>query len=237
MQDKVTRTNRPNVPVTPFARRFIRMALGFGVGVGIGLAPFLGTIGVPGFAALISLFPETLKFFLIPSSAFLMGVIAVGAQFYSTGKPIGHVNLGKLMRRCALLTGGGLLVLVVAYFILVARVSFTESLVIPFVVGLDRDEACECSPSISDSQCIIEISANPGSIETCWGSRQIRLGELTLSLLYLGVTGAFGFLIGLVLLQEQAKTEGARRQARHKRYKRTKKAKQTTNLPEVGPRK
>src|SRR4051812_25046827 len=80
---KMTREQQTFSPPTPLAKRFVRSVLGFGVGVGLGLAPFLGKLGVPGFSALLSLFPEALSAFLIPVSAFLMGMLAAVTQFYS----------------------------------------------------------------------------------------------------------------------------------------------------------
>src|SRR3954462_36217 len=64
-------------------RSFVRKVVGFGVGVGIGCAPLLGKLHVPGFEAMLTLFPAGLQATLIPFSGFVMGCVSVVVQFYS----------------------------------------------------------------------------------------------------------------------------------------------------------
>lgn len=200
---------REVAPATPLARRFVRMVLGFGVGIGLGLAPFLGSIDIPGFSALLSLFPATLKSVLIPLSALLMGTIAAGIQFYA-GNRIKPAKLENLAKRTLVFIGVALFCLLFAYFLLIERVHFNENVAGSFVIGFERTAVCGCDDAMSDAQCIMEISANPNSIETCWGRKQIRLSEFLLSCIYLSTTGAFAFLGGLLLLRDPQESRSRR---------------------------
>lgn len=200
---------RKVAPPTPLARRFVKMVLGFGVGIGVGLAPFLGSIDIPGFSALLSLFPDTLRPVLIPVSALLMGTIAAGVQFYS-GDRVKPIKLKRLVERSLVFIGAALFCLLLAYFLLVERVHFNENVVGSFVIGFERTQVCGCDDAMSDAQCIIEISANPNSVETCWGRKQIRISEFLLSCIYLSITGVFAFMMGLLLLQD-SRISGPRR--------------------------
>src|SRR5437016_3481091 len=69
-------------PPPPLARRWIRYLLGFGVSVAIGLAPYLGKVHVPLFSPLLDLIPESLQTTILPLSSALMGIVAVGVQWY-----------------------------------------------------------------------------------------------------------------------------------------------------------
>jgi hypothetical protein len=191
-------------PPTPLSRRLIRSAIGFSVGVAVGLAPFLGRVSVPGFSALLSLFPEELQTPLLPLSAFLMGIIAAGTQFYSGTKlSIRALEQNGQKTLKVLLTTFVLLLAV--YFFLVERAHY-GNLVVPTVTGVIRLKSCPCKSSISDAECLMELSANPNKVESCWGRTQVRLSELALSVIYLTLTGSFVGFVGLLLLQEQKKS-------------------------------
>ena len=191
------------------ARRYVLYVGGFGLAVGFGLAPFLGKI--PGLDALLSIFPESLRSFLIPLSIFLMGLVALVIQFYS-GEAISRTLLRKRFR-------WSLIALLIGFATLLTLVDF---LVIPFqtdhgtqtvhvLISFSRSTACLCPRSDSDSTCLRKISLNPAKIEDCWGSGAIQRSRLLLSLSYLFVIVDFGGLIGLLLLQEEAKKKQRRR--------------------------
>jgi hypothetical protein len=191
------------------ARRYVRYVIGFGVAVGVGLAPFLGKIA--GLDTLLSLFPESLRSSLIPFSSFLMGLIAVVIQFYS-GEAIPRALLRKRFRASLIALLVGLLALITLYGQLIVPYPIlggekTE----PIVISFSRTSACRCQSSDSDVHCLQKITPKETKIEDCWGSGPLRLSRLLLRLSYLLVTGGFGGLIGLLLLQEDAKKKQKRR--------------------------
>lgn len=198
-------------PPTALARRYVRLVVGFGIGVGVGLAPFLGKI--PGLDALITIFPQSFRGFLIPFSAFLMGLVAAAIQFYS-GETI---NRRVLRRRFGISLGlllMGLFLLFVFYSLFITPVPVKGGkATVPVIIAGPRLQGprCDCPPSYGDIQCIQELSFDLAAIETCWDAGSIRLRRMLLSLSYLAVTGGFGALIGLLLLQEEARKKQQRR--------------------------
>lgn len=190
-------------PPTALARRYVRYVVGFGVAVGVGLAPFLGM--VPGLNALLSLFPEELRSSLIPFSAFLMGIVAVAIQFYS-GETLPRALLRKRFRASLIALLIGLIALITLYtFLIVPYPILHGETTSPIVISFSRTSTCLCPRSMSDLRCLQEITPSRSKIEDCWGSGAIQRSRLLLSLCYLLVTGGFGGLIGLLLLQEEAK--------------------------------
>jgi hypothetical protein len=205
------------VPLAPtrLARRFVRYVLGFAVGVGVGVAPFLGKFPVPGFEALLGLFPETLQRSMIPLSAFLMGLVAVAVQFYS-GEALTRPQLRQRFFWSVATLLVGLMLMIVLYTLLVVRVPIEGGArSVPVVLAWSRSAACiGCPPAMSDGECIVRLSLNPKAIESCWGTRPLALSRLALTLGYLVLTGGFGALIGLLLLQEDLRNRQPRRALR-----------------------
>jgi len=189
-------------PPSTLARRFVRYVSGFGVGVALGMAPFLGVVEVPGFEALLRLFPRELAHSLIPLSAFLMGVVAVAVQFYS-GERIAATTLRRRFKRTLILLLVGFLLLVVLYTLFVRTVAVEGGArELAFTTGWQRLPSCGCPPQLTDVECLKELSANPAATGSCWG-RQLLVVRLSLTLAYLLVTGGFGALVGLLLLAEE----------------------------------
>lgn len=207
MPTKVARRGSLKIsPPTPLAKRLVRTVLGFGVGIGVGLAPFLGNLDIPLFLPLLSLFPITLREFLLPTSAFLMGVIAAGTQFYSGFNLASNASRYYAKRALAVISGS-LLLLLFLYVNFVETVHFDENRTVSYVIGLERKASCSCDKDASDADCIFKRSANPNGIEGCWPKTQVALGEFSLSVVYLFLTGSFAFFVGLLLLQESAKSK------------------------------
>lgn len=203
-----TEQKTPPLP-TALARRYVRYVVGFGVAVGVGLAPFLGK--VPGLDTLLSLFPQELRYSLIPFSAFLMGIVAVAIQFYS-GEASGRTLLRKRFRASLIALLIGLAALVILYSSLVVLYPILHGeKTLPIVISFSRTSTCGCPAAISNLSCLQKITPNPAKVEDCWGSGAIQRSRLLLSLSYLLVTGGFGGLIGLLLLQEEAKKKQQRR--------------------------
>lgn len=192
-------------PPTPTALRFVRYIAGFSVGVALGTAPFLGKTAIPGFDALLGLFPRDLQATLIPMSAFAMGVVAVAVQGQGDAKDASLRRLRTLFRRTLVLLLILFLTLVVLYTKFVVRVPVgAAGATAAVVVSSQRLPTCLCTAP-SDLQCIEELSLKPAAIESCWGSRPLRNVRLGLSLVYLGLTSGFGALVGLLILFPEAR--------------------------------
>lgn len=212
-------TDRSPSPPTPLARRYVRYVLGFGVGVAVGMAPFLGVLDVPLFAPLLSLFPQSVRIPAIPLSSFLMGLVAVGIQFAS-GEEVPRRFLRWSFAGTFLALVVGVVVLLNLYTENVLTVPNVEAadgrtIHVRLVVGGERPAqplpTCRCLPEEGDVDCAKGLGLTGDRVELCWGRRQVRRAENSLTLAYLFLTGSFGALIGLLLLQEGAKRK--RRQA------------------------
>ncbi|HYU34542.1 MAG TPA: hypothetical protein VEW48_20515 [Thermoanaerobaculia bacterium] len=184
-------------PPTPLARRFVRSVLGFGVGIGLGLAPFLGKVA--GVDALLRLYPQEMQTSLITLSAFLMGIVAAAIQYYA-GEGIGRTTLRRWFRRSLIGLLGALLLLIGLCDLLMERVSIRNT---PVVIAWSRTATCVCPQRIGDVACIEQITVSPGALDSCWGSRPRKMSQLLLRLSYLLVTGGFGALVGLLLIQKE----------------------------------
>lgn len=210
-------SERAPAPPTPLARRYVRYILGFTVGVAVGLAPFLGVVDVPLFAPLLSMFPDSLRLTAVPLSSFVMGLVAVGVQF-TAGERIGRRRLRRWFVVTFVAILAGLVVLPILYSELVVIVSDVAAregdgtLYVPVVVGTSRPDPplkdCACEPSLEDEECLVGIGLS--NAEECWGRRQVARSRLALTFSYLFLTGSFGALIGLLLLQEGARRVQAR---------------------------
>lgn len=189
------------------ANRYVRYVTGFGVAVGIGLAPFLGKYKVPLFEPLLNLFPPDSRSTLIPLSAFLMGLIAVAIQFYASET----IERPAIRRRftfgfaAILLAFVGLATIYTPQRVLRLRDPSTGRDE-PVILGWSRSESCPCEAE-SDEDCYYSLE----SPDDCWPSASQV--QLTLHLLYLTLTGGFGGLIGLLLLQEEARQQEKKKQA------------------------
>lgn len=183
--------------------------VGFGVSVALGLAPLLGFVKVPGFAALLDLFPtipwDTRKT-IIPLSAFAMGVTAVVIQFRAADK-ITDYRLKAVFNRTLLGIILTFVALVVSHTLLVRQIRVPAADdEVAVLVGFYRPQTCvQCTPAMSDSACIVDhLSFNPTAIESCWGDVNIRLGFLVLGLSYLSLMATFGSLIGYLMRKKPA---------------------------------
>lgn len=210
-------SERAPTPPTPLARRYVRYLLGFTVGIAVGLAPFLGVVDVPLFAPLLSMFPDSLRLTAVPLSSFLMGLVAVGVQF-AGGERIARRRLRRWFVATFAAILVGLVVLPVLYSEVVVVVpdvatSNGGTIDVPVVVGAgDRPSpqlpGCDCDPTLQDEECLKGIGL--ANADKCWGRRQVARSRLALTFSYLFLTGSFGALIGLLLLQEGARRSQAR---------------------------
>jgi hypothetical protein len=202
----------PETSVTPptlLSRTWVRYVVGFTVGVGVGLAPFLGNVKVPLFAALISLFPLQLQSTLLPLAAFLMGVIAVAVQFYA-GARITPDTVGRYFRFTLIAILAGFFLFAILTMLLVTRIPLREGEYVALILApTERLPGCTCGnlphPLLPDALCVQQLSFNPAILETCWGGPALKIREVSLGIPYLLLTGGFGALIGLLLVKAPSK--------------------------------
>lgn len=200
-------------PPTPLARLLVRYILGFGVGIGVGLAPFLGRLDVPGFNALASLIPDALQSTAFPVSAFLMGTIAVWIQWQAGEKPTRLWLRRSFKKTLWTLIGGGVVFLILNTLVVVPVTVPAANTEASFLVGFDRPPTDGCQ-GLSASSCITRLSFNPSRIADHWGDRQLQFAGLSLLLAYFITTGAFGSMIGLVLLRDRLPAKQSERPTR-----------------------
>lgn len=213
-------------PPPPLASRFVRLVLGFGVSVAVGLAPFLGKLSIPGFDALLTVFPEELHYSLIPLSSFLMGLVAAGVQFLH-GERLRdtHLRFAFLFAYAAVFAG--------FVWLLLVYDERTERIKIPaaqtartFVIAPEgRLPKCPCPSHWEDDQCIGE-TLKAERVSQCWGSKALRRSRKVLRGGYMLLTGGFGAVIGLLLLQvgvRQAEAAAQRDNAEKPKQKQGKK--------------
>jgi hypothetical protein len=212
---------KPRLP-TPLVRRFVSYVAGFGIAVGLGLSPFLGKIS--GVDALLEVFPRSLWTTLIPFSVFLMGILAIAVQFYS-GEVIHRATIRRRFRWGV----GGLLagfaLLIVFHDLLVVTVSFEGGKKTdPFLIGFTKTEGCGCAPTLSNAECIKHLSFDAAQIEACWNT---GLSRPILQFSYLLLTGGFASLVGLLLLQMEARRQEKAASAKKRNRKSARKKRPT----------
>jgi len=196
------------IPLPRIARRYIWYIVSFGVSVGIGVAPFLGLKKVPGFQALLDLFPMQLQEILIPASMFLMGLVGVVVHFYAgQGIKMKVLNRFFLSGFAALLVT--LLIFLRIYMAFVVRVeSKAMGRTIAVLVGTSYDKNCDCyKRNLKRKECIKWLSFDDSLIEACWEENQIQQSGYWLAIPYLALMGGFGGLIGLVIRREELRRE------------------------------
>jgi hypothetical protein len=206
---------------TPLATELVRRILGFGVWVGVGLAPFLGRVRVPGFSALLDMYPFTLRGWLIPISGLLMGMTALVVEF-AAGRRVPQRTLTRWFIRTVVLFAASFGLLLVLYLFLVVRVDGPpppegqggEAVAYAVVTGglevppQPPSSECECKAGETAEQCIGNVTLNPANVRRCFGSQRVALASLALAALYLALTGSFAAGVGLLLLTQRAGAKG-----------------------------
>lgn len=186
------------------AGKFVRYVLGFSVAVAVGLAPFLGNASVPGFVSLLEIFPDSERGTLIPVSAMLMGLVSLVTQYWQDER-VSRQRLRILFTRLAAASVLLLGIFYVAQSFVVKRIENVSEQPAAFIIGpsSSRTPACACPPDMDDGECIENITFDTTQIERCYGSRNIQLGRLLISLPYLAFAGVFGAMVGVLLLREE----------------------------------
>lgn len=162
-------------------KRFMWYVLSFGVSAGLGLAPFLGNKKVPGFRALLDLFPTQIQDELIPISAFLMGLVALAIHFYS-GERVRTASLKRWFKLGFAGMLGLLLALFVIYKIFVVRLEMPAiKRSVAVLVGWSPLDSCDCRKlRLGKKLCVKRVSVRPEAIEACWGERPDHAGRASI---------------------------------------------------------
>lgn len=199
----MSETRLPTLP--HFSGRFLRYVLAFGVTLAVGLAPLLGSnkIRIPGFVALLDLFPISMQSWLIPFAAFVMAIPAMSVQFFAEE----HVTRRRLRFTFSAALAAmfvTLLTLSGIYTLYVVPIPIPGSTrVAAYVSGVTMLATCPCK-DLPLEQCIGEkISLNPIEIEGCYSGREVRQRKLALSGAYLLFMASFGAAVGVLILREE----------------------------------
>lgn len=197
----------------PLTQTLVRRILGFGVWVAIGLAPFLGKVRVPGFTALLELYPPSLRW-LIPLSGILMGAVALTVE-YVGDRHLEESSLDRWFRRGLIVWVASFVLLLALYPFLVTRVEFatagepgawdsasfvTGGLTVP---AHPPGYPCECAAGTPADRCIESISFNDVNVRTCFGPTRVAFSNLALAAVYLLLTGSFAAAVGVLVLRQR----------------------------------
>ena len=196
---------------TQEARYFFRMLRWFGIALVLGLLPLLGRLNVPGFTALLSIFPDSLQGVVIPVAAFLMGLTAVAVQWYSETRPT-REQMSRWFKYTLIFT----VVVILAFLVL--RTYFVQTISIEsgktsysLIIGLERTETCRCPAEFDDVRCIKLLSLKKAEESECWWSASaLRTLRLLFSLTYLCAMMGFAATVGLLVVR------GGPRQSRNR---------------------
>ncbi|MGZ5445240.1 MAG: hypothetical protein ACXW5U_25510 [Thermoanaerobaculia bacterium] len=192
---------------------FLRRILGFGVWFVIGMAPFLGAYDVPGFIAVIAMYPVDLREWLIPLSGLMMGMLAVIVDYASDRPRISDAKLHRWFLRTVFMFLAAFIALIAVYLFVVVRVAKTlpgnDRVTLAVITGTlevppqPPGSDCGCRAAQPADQCIADISLDPANVRACFGSNRVALATLVLALLYLTVTGAFVAAVGIQLVAQR----------------------------------
>jgi len=183
-------------------REFVPYGLGFVVFFAVGMSPFLGTVEIPGFKALLTLMPENLRDTAIPISAFIMGLIGASIQHYAMSKPT-QAWLKRQFSNAWKLALGSVASLIVIYtFVIVPfEVVQPERGTIYVQVGFYRPQNPLCPPDVSDATCLARVTIDRARIDGHWGDVNVRCAALTLQAAYWASTGFLVWLIGVLYMR------------------------------------
>jgi hypothetical protein len=195
-------------PPTALARRFVRYVVGFGVGVGVATLVFLT-------GGLFKVIPNDLRSIALPTSTLLMGLVAVGVQFYAR-----ESILRRTLRR--LFTAGVVVLVAGVVLFLCLHLLFVETyeargrdVALTVVLVGERLPGCRCKAGASNEDCVLGIGHD--RIDTCWASSKRKTVRILLLLTYLLTTIGFGVLVGFVVVQEEMHRAARRRRKPRKR--------------------
>jgi hypothetical protein len=186
----------------PVVGRWIRSMLAFGVSVAVGLAPLLGSKIVPHFFPLLDLLPEELRDSLIAVTSALMGLVAIGVQWFS-GEELDRATRRKTLRRCVAASFLGVLVFYNLTILTVTPVKYGDpknQSTATFLIGLIRPYKEPCTDRVmSDEACIDKVGLDQSLITGFWGNANVTFSKLALAATYLTFILGFASAVGIVM--------------------------------------
>ena len=176
------------------------MLIAVGVTIPIGLAPLLGTYDVPGFRALLSLFPEGLQESSIRFATFAMTIVAAGVQFLSQDS-FSRKALTRTFVAIAISLFLLLFLLAYSHNQHVIRIPVGDgSKSVSYVVGTDRIDSCSCPATDGDAQCIKRVGLDAALLPTCWNEKELRSNAFVIQSEYVLLMAGLGAIVGLIVL-------------------------------------
>jgi hypothetical protein len=204
----------PSLPAPPAAtRRWAAALLALAVTVPLSMAPLLGSLKIPGFQALLSLFPHSLQQTALPLASVAMALVAVSVQFFSrdsfSGRKLTRAFTGLVSLLFVLL-----LVLAWRHNQSVVRIEVgQEGEHAAYVVAAQRRADCPCPANSGDAHCIMRIGLDASRLPLCWPERDIRQNGFVLTLLYVMLMSGLGALVGLLVMVRTQRKSARRRKA------------------------
>jgi hypothetical protein len=195
------------VPLTPVAKKYLWYLLSFAVTLGVGFAPLWGG-KVPGFHAILDVYPKSQQQKVIPFASILMSVTALAVQFFRGFAPPRHLK--------AIFIGVLVLFIVSVFGCYIAYDALVIQIEVPaihgtaaYLVGSKPLPTCECAKrGLEIRQCIgFAISADPDEVAQCFSREEISKRSMILSVLYMLVMWSFAALVGLLILKEAPKVQ------------------------------
>jgi hypothetical protein len=219
MVDPMTGSSRPQshtqsqLPPPPsFVGRVIRVILGVFVSAIVALAPFFGEVLVPGFTPLRRVIPNypwdafgSLQAF----SGLLMATTFSLLMFFGYSQ-FGYAALRVWVVRVVVIIGIASAVLFIGQSFLVEEIH-TPDEVLTTLRWFSYTPHCNCLPAQSLSSCIYPATGvgretlTPEAIERCFGDTSLRVARLLLQVPYLTVMVGIAGLVGLLVIQQDAR--------------------------------
>jgi hypothetical protein len=194
------------IPLTPPTSKYLRYILSFVVTFGVGLTPLWGGKVIPGFHAILDVYPRELRD-VIPFASLIMSATAVGVQFFLGSAPR---RLKTFFIATFAIFIGLVLATYVAYTAFVIRIQVPASQqVVTYLVGSEPLPTCECAKRrLEIRSCIgFAISVNPDEVAACFSREEFSRRKYVLATLYMLVMLSVGLLIGFLMLKEATKAQ------------------------------
>lgn len=185
------------------AARYLRYVLAFGVTLAVGLAPLLGKLNVPGFTALLSLYPVGLAEGLVPFAAFVMAMPAIAVQFFAADS-FDRSSLRRLFSTYWILLLVVVALCFLAYWKYVVRVPYADGAgTAAYLVCGEQKSTSPCVGEVLEACIPNKVGLDPKEVanQLC-APQNLKNAELILSSAYLILMLFFGGLIGLLVLAE-----------------------------------
>lgn len=193
-------------PLMPAGRRYVQYFL-MSITAALALAPFLGTIHVPGFSPILALFPINHRGSVIPFATFLLFLPVVAMQFFAKTR-VAERTMNRWFLTALGVTLVGAIALYVGWTVRVADVWYRGGdRVVRYVVGAEQRPDCPCRKQGLEIEACVgnAISFEPRVVESCYHSRDVQQSKILLAMLYFTTMLSFGSAIALLVVRERRK--------------------------------